>query len=62
MMQIKQFPFLSFSIRHNRLNADTISWYSVKVHYPFISQFRECIHNDTKHNVQTNGGHYDEEG
>jgi len=29
--------------------------------YFLISQFREGIHNNTKHNVQTNGGHNDEE-
>ena len=28
--------------------------------YPLISQLRECIHNDTKHNVQADGGHNDE--
>lgn len=28
--------------------------------HPFISQFRECIHDDTKHNVKSNGRHNDE--
>ena len=29
--------------------------------YPLISQLRESVHYDTKHNVQTNGGYDDEE-
>ena len=30
--------------------------------YPFIPEFREGVHNDTEHDVQTNCGHNDEEG
>ena len=29
--------------------------------YSFLSQFSKGINNDTKHNVQTNGGNNDEE-
>lgn len=27
-----------------------------------IPEFRECVHDDAEHNVQTNSGHNDEEG
>lgn len=30
--------------------------------YLFIPELRECINNDTKHNIETNSGNYDEEG
>ena len=32
------------------------------VPYPLIPELRECVHNDTEHNVQSNGGHNNEEG
>ena len=34
----------------------------IEMTYPLISKLRESIHYDTKHNVETNGGHNDEEG
>jgi len=30
--------------------------------YPLIPELRECVHSDTEHNVQSNGGHNNEEG
>ena len=29
--------------------------------HPLLPELRECVHNDTKHNVQSNSGHNDEE-
>ena len=29
--------------------------------HPLIPELGECVHNDTEHDVQSNGGHNDEE-
>ena len=29
--------------------------------HPLLPELRECVHNDTKHDVQSNGGYNDEE-
>ena len=29
--------------------------------YPLVTKFRECVHNDTKYDVEANGRHDDEE-
>lgn len=60
ILQMKHFPCLSSSICHC-VCLQECELLVLTYSYPFISQLRECIHNDTKHDIQTNGGHNDKE-
>ena len=37
------------------------SYSNTFITHSLVSELRECIHNDTEHNVQTNGGDNDKE-
>ncbi len=43
-------------------NSHCVTVYGYSSQYLFISEFRESVHYDTKHNVEANGGDNDEEG
>lgn len=64
-LQMKQTLFLSCSVRNCRgreLIIIKISTDSGLAAHPLIPELREGVDNDTKDNVETNGGHNDEEG
>ena len=48
---------------HTSATSCPLLTYCVLLHWshPLIPKLRECIHDDTEHNVQSNGSHNDEE-
>ena len=60
---MKQKDFLSCSVRNCRSSAHTVNSKCEEVYltHPLISELRESVHNDTKHDVQSNGCDDDEE-